>query len=100
VILDVYEPKGSKVKVSFSSNSGLTWEPLTLEDSLLIDGNIPLYSNTYRAESLSDTVVNKSATGSEIRTLRNRLTIRIDFDINNSSVIPFVRNMRALTHAT
>lgn len=100
LILDVYEPKGSKIKPYFSSNAGLTWEPLTLEDSLLIDGNIPLYTNTYRATSLSDTVVNKSASGSDIRTLRNRFTVRIDFEINNTAVIPFVRNMRTLTHAS
>lgn len=100
LILDVYEPKGSKIKPYFSSNAGLTWEVLTLEDSLLIDGNIPLYTNTYRATSLSDTVVNKSASGSDIRTLRNRFTVRIDFEINNTAVIPFVRNMRTLTHAS
>lgn len=97
--LDSYQPKGTTVTPYFSSNGGITWEPLTAGTPILIDGNIPMYRTTYTARSLSDTVPSQSQSGASITTLRTKYTARVDMATTSSAVIPFIRRISSITYA-
>lgn len=98
-----YCPIGANITCFFSSNAGETWEPLPIQGSwrdpnTLVDGNIPLYLGTFKATNLSRAVSVSDIHGNTSTYLRKKLTIRIDFDTKDTTLVPYIKRLSLITY--
>lgn len=93
-----YQPKGTNINISFTSNNGQTWEGLTQGDSTSVNPAIPLYSATWSSNNLTPTVNNTDVNGNTSQILRTSIAIRIEFITNDASIIPYVMQMKGVLY--
>ncbi len=103
VTFNYYCPVGASINCYFSSNAGETWEPLPLQGdwrdpTTLVDGNVPLYQGTFKALNLSRTIQVSDINGNTSTYLRKKLTIRVDFDTKDSSIVPFIKRLTSIAY--
>lgn len=94
VTLEYYQPLNTELKVKLSSNLSQTWEELTPGAPELVDGNVPLYRNTWSVTlpASVDMLIN----GSMNKILRENLTLRVDFEAGSN--VPYFRSVNFIVN--
>jgi len=100
VEFDYYKPTGTDISVLISSNSGQTWQALTLNNNSteLLNGNIPLYKSSWITENLEPTTVNTDINGNTSRILRTKLTLKIEFTSKSPELVPYVMKLKGVVY--
>lgn len=100
VEFDYYKPTGTDIIVSFSSNTGETWQAIPLDKDTveLVNGNIPLYKGTWVVRNLDPTTVSTDINGNTSRILRTKLTLKIEFSSQNPEVVPYIIKLKGVVY--
>lgn len=100
VEFDYYKPTGTNINVSFSSNTGETWQALQLNNTSveLVNGNIPLYKGTWVVKNLDPTTVNTDINGNTSKMLRTKLTLKIEFSSQNAEIVPYIMKLKGVVY--
>ena len=98
VQFDYYQPTGTTIIISFTSNNGQTWELLTRGTSVLSNGNIPLYTATWAANNINPTTTTTDITGATATILRTSIALKVEFTTTDASTVPYVMNLKGVVY--
>jgi Domain of unknown function (DUF4815) len=100
VEFDYYKPTGTDITVSFSSNTGETWQTIDLDENTveLVNGNIPLSKGTWIVKNLDPTTVSTDINGNTSRILRTKLTLKIEFNSKSPELVPYIMKLKGVVY--